>query len=247
MLRSLFRRAFPEKSPTDFPAGYIPNRFIMKSIDRGPVLVVGDYTGRDFPPLRRLYPDTRLLDIVDNGIASSEELVLQSIESRTLFSDESFRFVVLAEVIEHLFDDLAALLEIRRILTPDGALVMTLPFYHDKPACHFRIHSPRSVVRLLEHAGFRVTHFSYRGLATSLLAAPTVGALALFLYPFLSTRSLECINSLSYTLHRLVSQIEFLNRPFRGFGGMIIVVKTDSVPDALEEQIRVFRGSLGGN
>lgn len=182
MFNSSFRKIFREKSPTDFPGGYIPNRFIMERIDGGRVLVVGDYNGRDFRPLKEKYPDSVLLDIVDNGIADQSNLVLQSIEYPTPFEKESFNCVVLAEVVEHLWEDMVALREIHRILCQGGKLLITVPFYHDEPEYHFRIHSPRTIRRLLEHAGFEIIKFSFRGLAIQ-MPYSLVAGLALLFYP----------------------------------------------------------------
>jgi len=97
--KQLFRKIFPQKTDLDFPPAYISNRFIMEQVDRGPILVVGDYTGRDFLPLKKKYPDTYLLDIVDNKI-TDENFVLQSITEPTTFREETFQYVVMAEVID---------------------------------------------------------------------------------------------------------------------------------------------------
>ncbi len=123
MLSNLFRMFFPNKTGIDFPGGYIPNKFIMDEINSGPVLVIGDYTGRDFLPLKNKYPDTKLLDIVNNKIADTCDLTLQSICDKTSFKQESFQYIVLAEVIEHLWEDVAALQKIHRLLVQGGGLL----------------------------------------------------------------------------------------------------------------------------
>ena len=112
--KQLFRKIFPQKTDLDFPPTYISNRFIMERVNNGPILVIGDYTGRDFLPLKKEYPDTYLLDIVDNKI-TDDHFVLQSITEPTSFGDETFQYVVMAEVIEHLWEDVAALKEVHRL------------------------------------------------------------------------------------------------------------------------------------
>jgi 2-polyprenyl-6-hydroxyphenyl methylase/3-demethylubiquinone-9 3-methyltransferase len=52
--------------------------------------------------------------------------------TRLPYSDNAFDKVVLSEVLEHLPDDLAGLLEVRRVLKPDGAIAITVP-NHDYP------------------------------------------------------------------------------------------------------------------
>ncbi len=51
--KKVFRKIFAQKTDLDFPANYISNRFIMERVRKGPILVVGDYTGRDFLTLKK--------------------------------------------------------------------------------------------------------------------------------------------------------------------------------------------------
>jgi SAM-dependent methyltransferase len=77
--------------------------------------------------------------------------------------------VLLLDVIEHLDDDLAALGAARRLLTPGGLLVVTVPAYawlwsgHDVQLGHRRRYTAQALARLAAAAGFRVerlTHFN---------------------------------------------------------------------------------------
>lgn len=239
MLRNLFRMFFPNKTGIDFPGGYIANKFIMDEINSGPVLVIGDYTGRDFLPLKKKYPDTKLLDIVDNKIADTCDLTLQSICDKTSFKQESFQYIVMAEVIEHLWEDMAALQEIHRLLVSGGALVMTVPFYHDKPEHHFRIHSPKTIRRLLEHGGFEIECWTYRGLA---IRTPNwlVAFAALLLVPFLGRNSLRLINEKVYMFHNILSGSKRLNKLTNGYGAFIVARKTLSHLDSIAMQKSAF-------
>jgi SAM-dependent methyltransferase len=79
------------------------------------------------------------------------------------FATGCFDAVVLAEVLEHLIEDWVTLLESHRVLRTHGQLIVTVPFYHDEPAYHVRIHSPRSILRLLASAGFSVDAVIFRG------------------------------------------------------------------------------------
>ena len=237
--RKLFRKVFPAKSEMNFPGGYIPNRFIMDRIACGPVLVIGDYTGRDFFPLKQKFPDTKLLDIVDNNIAAPEDFILQSITQKTPFENEHVSAVVIGEVIEHLWEDVAALREIHRILVPGGKVLMTVPFFHDEPDYHFRIHSPKTIWRLLEHAGFEIIELVYRG---TLIRVPFLfGVVALLLYPFWREQTLQRLNDVMYRLHCFLGKYEWLNRHSSGFGALIYARKGQPQDNALHIQQQAFQ------
>jgi SAM-dependent methyltransferase len=85
------------------------------------------------------------------------------------FADESFEAAVTLDVIEHLEDDLAALRELRRVVAPGGALLVTVPAYqwlwsgHDEINHHHRRYTRRSLQRVAEQAGWtqlRTTYFN---------------------------------------------------------------------------------------
>jgi ubiquinone/menaquinone biosynthesis C-methylase UbiE len=69
------------------------------------------------------------------------------------FPDEAFDRVIISEVLEHIWDDERALVEIVRVLRPGGRLAATVPTrwpervswaindrYHDAPGAHVRIY-----------------------------------------------------------------------------------------------------------
>ena len=85
------------------------------------------------------------------------------------FASESFDLAVCLDVIEHLEDDLGALRELRRVVAPGGALLVTVPAYqwlwsgHDVINHHFRRYTRRTLQRVAEQAGWRqvrTTHFN---------------------------------------------------------------------------------------
>ena len=79
------------------------------------------------------------------------------------FADQTFDVVLMAEVLEHIWNDFRAVHEARRVLRDDGRLIVTVPFFHDIPEYHIRIHSPRTIHRLLSAGGFHVTDYIERG------------------------------------------------------------------------------------
>ncbi|MGQ0825245.1 MAG: class I SAM-dependent methyltransferase [Actinomycetota bacterium] len=82
------------------------------------------------------------------------------------FSDETFDRVVVSEVLEHIWDDERALVEIVRVLRSGGRVAATVPTrwpervswalnraYHDTPGGHVRIYRQGDLERKLERAG----------------------------------------------------------------------------------------------
>jgi SAM-dependent methyltransferase len=85
------------------------------------------------------------------------------------FDDASFDLVVSLDVIEHLSDDTGAFAELRRIVAPGGALLVTVPAYqwlwssHDEMNHHHRRYSRRTLLAAAEATGWRcerTTHFN---------------------------------------------------------------------------------------
>lgn len=96
------------------------------------------------------------------------EVVLGSVLEMP-FADSSFDLAVCLDVIEHLEDDVAALRELRRVVTPGGPLLVTVPAYqwlwsgHDEINHHHRRYTDRSLKRAAQEAGWsevRNTHFN---------------------------------------------------------------------------------------
>jgi SAM-dependent methyltransferase len=83
------------------------------------------------------------------------------------FDDGSFDLAVSLDVVEHLDDDLAALRELRRIVRPGGALLVTVPAYqwlwsgHDVINHHRRRYTRRSLQRAAEGAGWQQVRTTY--------------------------------------------------------------------------------------
>lgn len=82
------------------------------------------------------------------------------------FADESFDCVIGSEVLEHIWDDRAAIAELVRVLRPGGRMAVTVPTrwpervcwaldhrYHDRPGGHVRIYRQHELEQRLEEAG----------------------------------------------------------------------------------------------
>ncbi|HTD08840.1 MAG TPA: methyltransferase domain-containing protein [Solirubrobacteraceae bacterium] len=83
------------------------------------------------------------------------------------FADASFDLAVSLDVIEHLEDDIAALRELRRVVAPGGALLVTVPAYqwlwsgHDEINHHHRRYTRRTLQSAAEQAGWKQTRTTY--------------------------------------------------------------------------------------
>jgi SAM-dependent methyltransferase len=94
------------------------------------------------------------------------EVVEGSIDAMP-FAEDSFDLAVCLDVIEHLEDDHAALVELRRVIAPGGALLVTVPAYpwlwssHDTINQHRRRYTRRSLLAAAEGAGWRAERVSY--------------------------------------------------------------------------------------
>ena len=83
------------------------------------------------------------------------------------FAAASFDLAVCLDVIEHLERDLDALRELRRVVAPEGSLLITVPAYqwlwsgHDEINHHHRRYTRRSLQLVAQRAGWRQVRTTY--------------------------------------------------------------------------------------
>jgi ubiquinone/menaquinone biosynthesis C-methylase UbiE len=83
------------------------------------------------------------------------------------FPDASFEVVTALDMLEHTDDDLAALAELRRVTSPGGLLLITVPAYgflwseHDEALKHRRRYTAYELRNKLTVSGFAVERTSY--------------------------------------------------------------------------------------
>jgi SAM-dependent methyltransferase len=124
------------------------------------VLIVGETSGRDYYYQTALGKHVVALDILRN--LHVPNMIQANAERPLPFPDASFDAVIISEVLEHLYNDIGTLAEIRRVLTDDGVLAVSVPFWSDTPF-HARIHTRRTIQSLVEYSGFEITAFYERG------------------------------------------------------------------------------------
>lgn len=86
---------------------------------------------------------------------------------KTNFLDEQFNVVIASDILEHIEDEEAALIEWRRILKFGGKLIIFVPAFnflwsgHDEKNFHFRRYTKSSLLSALQKAGFLNLKTSY--------------------------------------------------------------------------------------
>jgi SAM-dependent methyltransferase len=144
----------------------------------GRLLDAGCGSGRTLDELARRGPATGV-DASPFAVHAARarghaDVVLGRIE-RLPLPDHSFDLVTCLDVIEHTPDDRASLRELRRVTTPGGTLVVTVPAYpalwsgHDERNRHFRRYTAASARAAALDAGWRVLRHTY---FNSLLLGP---------------------------------------------------------------------------
>jgi SAM-dependent methyltransferase len=95
------------------------------------------------------------------------EIKLGSLPDLIPFPSEQFTLVTALDVIEHVDDDVAALIAIKNVMKKDGSLLITVPAYqflwskHDDLNEHKRRYTKNELEQKLKLAGFNLEKISY--------------------------------------------------------------------------------------
>jgi SAM-dependent methyltransferase len=169
------------------------------------VLIIGDGGGRDYYSFKLLGRRPVAMDVARQSIIP--DLVVGDANKPLPFAAETFDAVVMAEVVEHLPDDFAALQRIREVLKEEGVLVLTVPYYNDSTPTHIRIHSPASVERLLQAAGWEISGYVERGAGLSGVAAWAPLRIAFHLSNFVS--AMICDRTFYLPVNSRIARFDF--------------------------------------
>ena len=218
--------------------------------DKHRILLVGDCYARDFKVLSKLGKEIYVLDIApQEKYKNYPKFYLQSITERTSFDDNFFDGVVMMDVIEHLLEDRAALLEVNRLLKPDGILVASVPYFNNKGQDlveeHVRIHSKQTIRRLLSSSGFKIAKHVYRGFIVRLPRNRLIAYLLLFIPRkivkiLFGKRGLTLLYWVYCNIEYFFGRFAFIQRRFNDFGGYIKAEKSQMV-DFYDVQVQKFR------
>jgi SAM-dependent methyltransferase len=162
VLWALVDRAGVGPSPRILDAGCGTGRNIVEQL--------GPAEGVDLSPQAVEFCHRRGLDGVRR--AAIEELP---------YEDERFDLVLATDVIEHLEDEGPALEELRRVTSPDGRLIVTVPAYnwlwsnHDTSWHHFRRYTRRLLAQRVRAHGWEpiVQTYFYSSLLPPVAAVRT--------------------------------------------------------------------------
>ena len=235
--RQRFRGLFKNKNAQDFPAGYMPAKFIQGCIkEKIPeVLIIGDFDGADYETLSPLADKVTVVDIVDNGVIPKADLVLADASDLSCFENDRFNLVIIRNVLEHLYSDYDCLLEIRRVLRPQGRLIVDTPYLFDEPDVHVRTYTPTCMRRMLLNSGFKCLKSEYRGLVQG-LSNNLIAVFSLMLYPIAGEQSIKVVNGFIYSVSRLFKSSKVANRFFIHYGEFL---ELESIPGEAPDPRRI--------
>ena len=134
------------------------------------ILDVGCGTGANLKMLER-HGSAEGVDISQQAVDFCRERGLISVKlgaaEELPYENDAFDLVTALDVIEHLDDDVAGLREMRRVLRPDGRVLLFVPAFmflwgvQDDVSNHRRRYTLPSLLKAVEAAGFSVEWSSY--------------------------------------------------------------------------------------
>jgi SAM-dependent methyltransferase len=140
------------------------------------IVDLGCSSGYLLEELRAAHPDATLLgiDLVASGLrrahaAVPDAVLLQADATALPLVDSTIEFVVSANLLEHVEDDVSVLREVARILRPGGTAIFVVPAspglydYYDRFLGHVRRYAHGELPRKAHAAGLTVERVSYVG------------------------------------------------------------------------------------
>jgi SAM-dependent methyltransferase len=150
------------------------------NIERPHILDVGCGTGANLELLSE-FGEAEGVDVSPQAIEFCRLRGLKKVHlgaaERLPNTDASFDLVTALDVVEHLDDDVGGLQEMRRVLRPDGRLLLFVPAFmflwgvQDDVSNHRRRYTRAGLRRAVETAGFHVERLTYANL---MFFAPTL-------------------------------------------------------------------------
>jgi len=189
------------------------------------ILDVGCGTGANLKMLAA-YGRAEGVDISPQAVHFCHERGLDSVKLGAIehlpYENDSFELVTALDVIEHLDDDIAGLREMRRVLRPDGRVLLFVPAFmflwgvQDDVSNHRRRYTLPGLLKAVKEAGFSIEWASYANLS--------------FFLPVLVVRSLMRWLGLRAATEYGIN-ISLMNRPFSWlFASERFILKRGKIP-----------------
>jgi len=137
------------------------------------VLEVGSGTGGNLPMLEQfgcvhgLEMDATARMLTDRKTGGRFDIRAGRCPDEIPFQNQRFDLICFFDCLEHIADDIGSLQQMRKLLAPGGAIVLTVPAYqwlwssHDVFLHHHRRYSRASLERCARAAGYTVERASY--------------------------------------------------------------------------------------
>lgn len=137
----------------------------------GKVLDVGVGTGKILEELKQLNWQVFGVDIDQQAQLHSRkrriDLKIADVSQSLPFKDNYFDAVLALDVLEHIKNDNLALIEIKRVVKPNGIILISVPAYPrlysywDKMLGHCRRYSKADLTQLIKKSGLKIEFLSY--------------------------------------------------------------------------------------
>jgi len=148
-------------------------RDIVPWIGEGRLLDVGCGPGGNLNNLQEQGWDVYGIELSEAAVARARAVVGDRVHCGTLatapFEEESFDVIFMSHSLEHVFDPVQELRRVRKLLKAEGRLIIAVPnvdsleaklfsrwWIHWDPPRHLYHFSKKTLIRLLEQAGFHV-------------------------------------------------------------------------------------------
>lgn len=137
------------------------------------ILDIGCGTGETLTFLKDHLTKPKLFGIDNSQIAINyakkrgHQNIVKVNAKKLPFEDDSFDYILLLDVLEHIHDDASILTEAKRVLRPNGKIIVTTPALqfiwsdHDSEQGHFRRYVRRDMKQLSMKTKLRIERISY--------------------------------------------------------------------------------------